>query len=240
MRNESFKIGEWYHCYNHSIDGRIAYEDPQDYIRFLELLYLANDESPLRREDRGVRPFEEILALPRDKPLVTIAAFCLMPSRFDLVVKEVVEGGITTFMRKLGTAYTLYFNSRHTRRGNLFLKPFRSRHMPVTHSLQQLISYVHASPAVLYEPQWKASVPTRAHARQTLPSYLRIYFLRHIPARYRRCCKKHGVILLNPAFLRVYPLHRYLGCGIIQEDQARQLPCSNTGRKVRTRIAVRR
>ena len=155
MRNESFKIGEWYHCYNHSIDGRIAYEDPQDYIRFLELLYLANDESPLRREDRGVRPFEEILALPRDKPLVTIAAFCLMPSRFDLVVKEVVEGGITTFMRKLGTAYTLYFNSRHTRRGNLFLKPFRSRHMPVTHSLQQLISYVHASPAVLYEPQWK-------------------------------------------------------------------------------------
>lgn len=157
MRKESFKVGEWYHCYNRSIEGRTAYADSQDYFRFLELLYLANDTSPLRRDDIGIHPFGEILALPRGTPLVAIAAFCLMPSRFDLVVREVAEGGITAFMRKLGTAYTLYFNSRHTRVGNLFLKPFQSLHASSDRSVQNLISYVHASPAILYEPEWKTN-----------------------------------------------------------------------------------
>jgi putative transposase len=156
-RKASFKVGDWYHCYNRSIEGRIAYEDSQDYFRFLELLYLANDTLPLRRDDIGIRPFEEVLAIPRGKELVTIAAFCLMPSSFDLVLKEVGEGGITAFMRKMGTAYTLYFNSRHTRVGNLFLKPFRSHHVSIDRSVQGLISYVHSNPAVLYEPKWKAN-----------------------------------------------------------------------------------
>lgn len=155
-RDSPFIVGEWYHCYNRSIEKRLAFEDPTDYHRFLELLYLANDELPLRREDIGVRKFEEVLNVPRGKQLVAIGGFCLMPSHFHLVLKEVVEGSITSFMRKMGTAYTLYFNSRHERMGNLFLKPFQSRHVLSTdHSLQHLVSYVHCNPAMLYEPEWK-------------------------------------------------------------------------------------
>jgi hypothetical protein len=156
-RDSPFKVGEWYHCYNRSIEGRNAFEDSRDYFRFLELLYLANDESPLRRDDLGPRPFEEILAIPRGKPLVAIGAFCLMPDDFNLVVHEVSEGGITAFMRKLGTAYTLYFNSRYKRVGNLFLKPFRSRQSPADRALQNLVSYVHSHPAVLREREWKTN-----------------------------------------------------------------------------------
>jgi len=155
MRREPFQVGEWYHCYNRSIENRISFVDVKDYHRFLELLYLANDESPLRRDDIGIGKFEEILAIPRGKKLVTIAAFCLMPDRFDLMLNEVSEGGITAFMRKIGTAYTLYFNARYKRVGNLFLKPFRSLQVPADHSLQRAINYVHASSAVLYEPEWK-------------------------------------------------------------------------------------
>lgn len=150
-----FAEGEWYHCYNRSIEGRLAFTDTRDYHRFLELLYLANDEFPLRREDIGIRKFEEVLTIPRGKKLVAIGAFCLMPNHFHLVLKEVSEGGITTFMRKLGTAYTLYFNSKHERMGNLFLKPFRSRHVSTDQYFQHLISYVHCNPVVLYEPEWK-------------------------------------------------------------------------------------
>ncbi|MDP1722890.1 MAG: hypothetical protein Q8L37_06830 [Candidatus Gottesmanbacteria bacterium] len=157
MRKDSpFIAGEWYHCFNHSIEKRIAFEDSRDYYRFLELLYLANDESPLRRNDIGIRKFEEVLNIPRGKRLVTIGAFCLMPNCFDLVLNEVSEGGITAFMRKMGTAYTLYFNARRARVGNLFLKPFRSRHVPLR-SFQHLINYVHCNPAMLYEPGWRAN-----------------------------------------------------------------------------------
>ncbi len=155
--NGPFIVGEWYHCYNRSIDKRTSFEDPQDYHRFLELLYLANDELPLRRDDIGTRVFKEVLSIPRGKRLVTIGAFCLMPNYFDLIVNEVSAGGITAFMRKLGTAYTLYFNARHKRAGNLFLKPFHSRHVPTGRPLQQVTNYVHSNPAVLYEPEWKAN-----------------------------------------------------------------------------------
>ncbi|MSU74453.1 hypothetical protein EXS57_01605 [Candidatus Kaiserbacteria bacterium] len=156
-RSAPFTVGEWYHCFNRSIEKRISYEDSRDYHRFLELLYLANDQSPLRRDDIGIRKFEEVLHIPRGKRLVTIGAFSLMPHYFDLVLNEVIEGGITTFMRKMGTAYTLYFNARHKRVGNLFLKPFQSLHVPTNRSLQHLVSYVHSNPAVLYEPEWRTN-----------------------------------------------------------------------------------
>ena len=155
MRRVPFAVGEWYHCYNRGIEKRITFEDTRDYHRFLELLYLANDTSPLRRDDMGNYKFEEVLTVPRGKKLVAIGAFCLMPNHFHLVLKEVSEGGITAFMRKMGTAYTSYFNARHERAGNLFLKPFRSRHASSDRYFQHLINYVHCNPAALYEPKWK-------------------------------------------------------------------------------------
>lgn len=155
-RKVPFTVGEWHHCYNRSIEGRTSFTDPRDYYRFLELLYLANDELPLRRDDIGVRKFKEILSLPRGKRLVTIGAFCLMPNHFHLVLKEIVDGGITTFMRKIGTSYTLYFNSRHKRIGNLFLKPFQSLHVSTDRHLQYLVNYVHCNPATLLDQKWKS------------------------------------------------------------------------------------
>lgn len=154
-RKVPFAIGAWHHCYNWSIEGRTSFVDSRDYYRFLELLYLANDEFPLRRDDIGIRKFEEVLAVPRGKRIVTVGAFSLMPNHFHLALKETVAGGITTFMRKLGTSYTLYFNSRHKRMGNLFLKPFRSLHVPTDRRLQQLVSYIHCAPATLIDPRWK-------------------------------------------------------------------------------------
>lgn len=154
-RDTPFTVGEWYHCFNRSIEKRIAFEDTKDYHRFLELIYLANDEFPLRRDYIGIRKFEEVINIHRGKKLVAVGAFCIMPNHFHLVLKEVSEGGITSFMRKVGTAYTLYFNSRHERAGNLFLKPFRSSHVSGDSRLQQLISYVHCNPIALYEPEWK-------------------------------------------------------------------------------------
>lgn len=156
-RDAPFDVGEWYHCYNRSIDKRISFDDTRDYHRFLELLYLANDQLPLRYDSLANRKFEEILNLPRGKKLVAVGAFCLMPNHFHLVLKEISQGGITTFMRKIGTAYTMYFNARHERMGNLFLKPFQSRHVSTDHHFQHLISYVHCNPTVLYEPKWKTT-----------------------------------------------------------------------------------
>ena len=154
-RVDPFEVGEWYHCYNRGIDERTTFHDTGDYYRFIELLYLANDTLPLRRSGVGARTPNELFKIPRGEKLVSIGAFCLMPNHFHIALRETVPGGISSFMRKVGTAYTMYFNARHERIGNLFLKPFQSTHVPRDRYLQSLMSYIHCTPAALYEKEWK-------------------------------------------------------------------------------------
>ncbi len=152
---EAFSIGEWYHCYNRGVDKRIIFEDQSDYERFLGILYLANSSIPIHRSALKVSSLYEVLAVPKTDSIVSIAAFCLMPNHFHILLKEGQEGGITTFMRKLGTAYTMYFNIKNQRVGNLLTKPFRSKHVEDDDYFQRCVRYIHCNPAELYEPGWK-------------------------------------------------------------------------------------
>jgi len=156
IRKTSFAVNEWYHCFNRGVDKRMIFCDTQDYYRFLEQLYLTNNTTPLRHADLGIKKFTEILQLPKKENLVSIGAFCLMPNHFHLLLKETSEGGITKFMQKLGTAYTMYFNSKNIRTGNLLTKPFRSQHVDTDRYFQYLINYIHCNPAELFESKWKS------------------------------------------------------------------------------------
>lgn len=98
---------------------------------------------------------DEIMGIPRAKPLVSIGAYCLMPNHFHLLLREIKAGGIARFMQRLGTAYTMYFNVRNERTGNLFTKPFRSRHVGEDRYFQRVVNYIHCNPAELFEHGWK-------------------------------------------------------------------------------------
>jgi putative transposase len=39
----------------------------------------------------------------RESPLVAIAAYCLMPNHFHILLTPLVENGISKFMQKLST-----------------------------------------------------------------------------------------------------------------------------------------
>jgi len=155
IRKTAFALGEWYHCYNRGVDKRIVFQDKQDHYRFLEQLYLGNSSSTLHRSNIRKEKFTDILKLPQKDPLVAIGAFCLMPNHYHLLLKETSDDGITKFMQKLGTAYTMYFNEKKSRTGNLFVKPFRSQHVGDDRYFQHLINYIHCNPAELFEPGWK-------------------------------------------------------------------------------------
>ena len=77
-----------------------------------------------------------------------------MPNHYHLLIHEVIENGISEFMHKLGTAYTMYFNAKNTRVGNLFVKPFRSRHVDSDTYLRHVTQYIHLNPVELFEPKW--------------------------------------------------------------------------------------
>jgi len=95
------------------------------------------------------------MSLECGEPLVEIGAYSLIPNHFHFTLKEITEGGIATFMQRIFTAYTMYFNKKYDRSGALFAGPFKSRHITDERYLKHLISYQHLNAAELFEPRWK-------------------------------------------------------------------------------------
>jgi len=158
-RRDPFAPEEHYHIYSRGIDKRVVFTDLFDFERFKKLLYLANDDTKaLDLELLREIPYRDIFSIPRSRPLVGIVAYCLMNNHPHIVMKEIIEGGITRFMHKIGTAYTAYFNKKHDRIGNLMVKPFRSKHIDTDAYLRRCIQYVHFNPAELFEQEWKAGI----------------------------------------------------------------------------------
>lgn len=130
--------------------------DRSDYERFLSLLLLANNKVQLHISSDFHRfDMRNALAAPPTDPLVSIVAYCLMPNHFHILAFEKTEGGISKFMQKLSTAYTMYFNNRRERSGSLFQGRFKARHADNDRYLRYLIAYIHLNPVKLVEPKWK-------------------------------------------------------------------------------------
>jgi putative transposase len=66
-----------------------------------------------------------------------------------------VEGGVSLFMQKVGTAYSMYFNKKYARTGSLFEGKFKSSHIDNDRYLKYLFSYIHLNPLKIIEPRWK-------------------------------------------------------------------------------------
>ncbi len=156
MNRRPFELEEWYHCFNRGVEKRTVFESELDANRFLILLYLANGIEAIDLFNERKPSLEKAFQVDRGSPIVAIGAYCLMPNHFHLLLKETSEGGITLFMKKVGIAYAMYFNSKNERAGNLFMKPFRSRHVSTDRYFQRVLQYIHCNPAELFESGWKA------------------------------------------------------------------------------------
>lgn len=174
MNRAPFAPGEWYHCYSRGVDKRITFENEHDYQRFIQLLYLSNSTTNLHRSEIFVRKPEHIFCIDRGERLVSIGAYCLMPNHFHLLLKDETEegGGISKFMQRIGTAYTMYFNLPKERTGNLFVKPFRSKHVHEDRYFKRVAQYIHFNPIELWESGWKDGV---AENLESIENQLRTY-----------------------------------------------------------------
>lgn len=154
-RRTPFAVGEWYHCYTRGIDKRTVFESEDDANRFQQLIYLANDSAPIHRDNFKHKAHGEIFLLPKQAPIVCIGAYALMRNHYHLLLQEITDGGISKFMQKLGTGYSMYFNERHDRIGNVFVKPFRSKHIHDDAYLRKVTQYIHLNAAENFEALWK-------------------------------------------------------------------------------------
>lgn len=153
-RSIQFAPNEYYHVYNRGIERRLIFMDSADYKRFIALIYIANNTEPVHIQLQG-RTLKSLLDRRRIETLVEIIAYCLMPNHFHLLVHEKETGGISKFMQKLSTGYTMYFNTRYERSGSLFQGKFKATHIEDDRYLRYLFSYIHLNPAKLIQSDWK-------------------------------------------------------------------------------------
>lgn len=148
LRKQVFAPGEYYHLYNRGTEKRIIFLNEQDYRHFLVLMYICNTKKSIELRNVGelFEPGEKIL---------DIGAFCLMPNHFHILAHEKMENGISTYMRKLLTAYSMYFNKKYKRTGKLYEGVFKSIHASKDTYLKYLYAYIHLNPAKLRDKNWR-------------------------------------------------------------------------------------
>lgn len=152
-----FAQDEFYHIYNRGTEKRLIFLDKNDRKRFISLLYLCNSSTKLHRSDFLNISFNDLLKINRDEPLVSIGAYCLMSNHFHLLIKERGENGVSIFMQKISTAYTMYFNKRHKRSGALFQGRFKAQHLDSDNYLKYIFAYIHLNPIGIINKDWKNS-----------------------------------------------------------------------------------
>lgn len=157
MRRISFSVNEYYHCYNRGVEKRKIFLSDKDYLRFTVLLYLCNTSKPIHLINKNFKNLSELFNLDNFDSLVSIGAWVLMPNHFHILLKEKREDGISLFMQKLATAYTMYFNKKNERTGSLFGGTFKAEHLDKDTYLKYIFSYIHLNPLKLIDSKWKES-----------------------------------------------------------------------------------
>lgn len=165
------EVGKFYHIYNRGVEKRDVFLNTTDKQRFLTLLYLCNGTHPVNLKLQGLT-LEEARNNERGDQITGICGYCLMPNHFHILLNEKQVGGISIFMQKLTTAYTMYFNKKNDRVGALFQGTFKLKHADNDEYLKYLISYIHLNPIKLINPHWKEDgIQDLAKTKQFLESY---------------------------------------------------------------------
>jgi len=112
----------WYHVMNHGRQGEPIFTNEQDCTQFVSLLKETTEIWHLR-----------------------IAAYCLMPNHYHLLV-QTPNANISRCMRHINGVYTQRFNRFHHCDGQLFRGRYKSILVDADSYLLQLVRYIHRNP----------------------------------------------------------------------------------------------
>jgi putative transposase len=156
MRKTKIEKGGHYHISNRGVDNRNVFVSKEDYDRFEAYLYLLNDTESARAANFFVgKRHETIFESARAEQLVALGAYSLMPTHFHMVVTPLADNGLSKFMQKLTTAYTMYFNDKYQRSGSLFEGTYKARAATSDNHLKFLLALTHLAPAQLFNKHWE-------------------------------------------------------------------------------------
>lgn len=142
IRNVTFTNGEYYHVFNRGVDKRIIFNNSEQQNFFFKRLKLLNTTDSRKYIANKRSRYKEQEIVTDGKELVSIVAYCLLPNHYHLLLKQLADNGISQFMQRLGTSYTMFFNQQEKRSGSLFQGKFKAKYLSGDFALPTLSAYI--------------------------------------------------------------------------------------------------
>ena len=144
-RKITFENDNYYHIYNRGVERRNIIKNNYDIMRMLESLEIFNTtESVGSIYEDSRRKRNSQFGSPASK-LVEIVAFNILDNHYHLILKQLIDGGISKFMHSFGTGYVKHFNEKYDRVGSLFQGVFKAEYINSDKYLSYVVSYVNGN-----------------------------------------------------------------------------------------------
>lgn len=173
---------EFYHVFNRGVARLPIFLSKRDYQQaLLSLFYYSCSNPPMklsRFKELSISDRQEVLtAIQNSVKKVEIICYVLMPNHFHLLLRQVEDNGISTFISNFTNSYTRYFNTRHDRVGPLLQGKFKAVHIENDEQLVHLSRYIHLNPVTsfiineseIFDYPW-SSLPTYINIQPTFIS----------------------------------------------------------------------
>lgn len=151
-REENFVTDGLYHVFNKTIEDIPIFSNDKIAFRFIKtLLYYRSLKSTykyslLKELDQKSIECKWNQIMERKYFKVDILSYCLMPNHYHLLLKQLQENGVKTFMANVLNSITRYYNVVNERKGPVFLTQFKSKKIFSEEQLIYVSRYIHTNP----------------------------------------------------------------------------------------------
>lgn len=151
LRKTPIVTGQTYHVFNRGVNKQPILFTPRDYNRAVDTIkYYIVNRPPL--------PYSKFIKLTREagnevstrmlkgEHGVKLISYVLMPNHFHFILTQLIDEGITNFIRNLQISITKYINTKNNRSGPLLQGQFKVVLIEDDEQLIHVCRYVHLNP----------------------------------------------------------------------------------------------
>lgn len=148
-RYTTFFNGGIYHVISRSVHQKPILSNPKNAQAFSDTLrYYSQNEPPIKFS--YFKRNKNIYKINLDNRLITIIAYCIMPTHIHLLLKQEKDQGTRLSIQKTLNAYAHYYNLKNEQRGPVFEPSFRAILVTSESQFLHLSRYIHLNPVSSY------------------------------------------------------------------------------------------
>lgn len=151
-RRDKFTNNGIYHVFNRTIDRKRLFSSPALSEGYLRTLFYYRSRlidrcySHFKLLDVAIQEKRKQQLSSRKYFKVDILGYCLMPTHFHLLIQQLSDNGMISFMSNVMNSFTRVYNVKNKRRGPLFLPRFQSREILSDEQFVHVSRYIHLNP----------------------------------------------------------------------------------------------